>query len=383
MKIQLPAKLAVAALVALTTAHGPDDHETFLAKREYFSRAKHFLDSCAGPLESKGVEARARARRASIVHEHQKRNKAKRNNKQILNINHQYNGSFISPDDTDAIFVGTRHVLLNPYGDNGPYYVRGELIREDVREDEPGIPIIVEGQFINYVTCEPVKGMWWDLWNANSTGVYTGVINEGNGNFLDHSNVNRTALRGLQQADEDGVARLTTIFPGHYSGRTNHIHVIAHSNVTVNPNNTISGGSIQHIGQFFFDEDLLDKVRQVWPYTENPYEITTNAEDDTFHQETAYSNSDPVFHYEFLGDKLEDGLLMWVRIGVNVSASWEDEYSFARTAQGVKYSCGTGRITSNYTQDGTDCTNNVDVKNLPGESAPGPVVYPNPHNKTS
>lgn len=92
-------------------------------------------------------------------------------------------------------------------------------------------------------------------------GVYTGVINEGNGNFLDHSNVNRTALRGLQQANEDGVARLTTILPGHYSGRTNHMHVIAHSHVTVNPNNTISGGSIQHIGQFFFDEDSLDKAR--------------------------------------------------------------------------------------------------------------------------
>ena len=141
-------------------------------------------------------------------------------------------------------------------------------------------------------------------------GVYTGVINERNGNFLDHSNVNRTALRGLQQANEDGVARLTTILPGHYSGRTNHIHVIAHSNVTVNPNNTISGGSIQHIGQFFFDEDSLDKARQFWPYTENPYAITTNAEGDTFHQETAYSNSDPVLHYEYLGDKLEDGLLM-------------------------------------------------------------------------
>lgn len=61
-----------------------------------------------------------------------------------------------------------------------------------------------------------------------------------------------------------------------------------------------------------------------------------------------------MFHYEYLGDKLENRLLMWVTIGVNVTASWEDEYSFMRMAQGVKYSCGTGRITSNYTQDGTD-----------------------------
>lgn len=43
---------------------------------------------------------------------------------------------------------------------------------------------------------------------------------------------------------------------------------------------------------------------------------------------------------------------MWVPIGVNVSTSWEDEYSFVGTAQGVKYSCGTGRTTSNYTQVG-------------------------------
>lgn len=213
--------------------------------------------------------------------------------------------------------------------------------------------------------------MWWDLWNVNSTGVYTGVINEGKGHFLDHSNVNRTALRGLQQADEDGVVWLTTILPGHYNRQTNIIHVIVLSNVTVDLNNTISGGSVQHIGQFFFDDDLLGKALQVWPYTENPYAITAKTEDDIFHQETAYSNSDPIFHYEYLSAKLEDGLFMWVTIGVNVAASWEDEYSFVGTAQGVKYSCDTGRITGNFTQDGTDCANNVDIKNLPGKSAPG------------
>lgn len=227
--------------------------------------------------------------------------------------------------------------------------------------------------------------MWWNLWNANATSAYSGVINEGNGNFLDHSNVDRTALRGLQQADEDGVARLATIFPGHYSGRTNHIHIIAHANVTVNPNNTVSGDHIKHIGQFFFDQDLLDKVRTVHPYTENPYAVTLNNVDDTFRQETAYPNSDPVFHYKYLGNKLEDGLLIWVRIGVNISASWDDdEYSFVRTAKGGKYSCGTGRITSNFTQNGDEYGDNVDFKELPGESGPGKAVYPNPHgNKTN
>lgn len=214
MRVQHLARFAALALAALTAVHKIDDHETFLSEREYFTRAARSLDSCAGHPESKG------------------------DTDQILNTTHLYNGTLISPDTPDAVFAGTHHVLLNTYGDTGPDYVRGELIREDVREDESGIPIVAEGKFIDYVTCEPVAGMWWDLWNANATGVHSGVINEGNGNFLGHNNVNHTVLQSLQQADEDGVARLTTIFPGYYCGRTNHIHIIALANATVNPNNS-------------------------------------------------------------------------------------------------------------------------------------------------
>lgn len=165
MRVQHLARFAALALAALTAVHKIDDHETFLSEREYFTRAARSFDSCAGHPESKG------------------------DTDQILNTTHLYNGTLISPDTPDAVFAGTHHVLLNTYGDTGPDYVRGELIREDVREDESGIPIVAEGKFIDYVTCEPVAGMWWDLWNANATGVHSGVINEGNGKFLGHNNV--------------------------------------------------------------------------------------------------------------------------------------------------------------------------------------------------
>lgn len=62
-----------------------------------------------------------------------------------------------------------------------------------------------------------------DIWSANSTGVYSGVQSNGNGNYDDTSNLDNIALRGIQQADDDGVVQFSTIFPGHYTGRTTHI----------------------------------------------------------------------------------------------------------------------------------------------------------------
>lgn len=62
-----------------------------------------------------------------------------------------------------------------------------------------------------------------DIWAANSTGVYGGVEANGNGNSDDASNLDNIALRGIQQTDDDGVVQFSTIFPGHYTGRTTHI----------------------------------------------------------------------------------------------------------------------------------------------------------------
>lgn len=58
---------------------------------------------------------------------------------------------------------------------------------------------------------------------ANSTGVYSGVESSANGNSDDASNLDNIALRGIQQADDDGVVQFSTIFPGHYTGRATHI----------------------------------------------------------------------------------------------------------------------------------------------------------------
>ena len=76
---------------------------------------------------------------------------------------------------------------------------------------------------IDVTTCKPVEDTYVELWGANATGVYTGVqakVNgDGSGSSLKSDN-----LRGIQPTDANGTASFITIVPGHYSGRTNHLH---------------------------------------------------------------------------------------------------------------------------------------------------------------
>jgi hypothetical protein len=51
-------------------------------------------------------------------------------------------------------------------------------------------------------------------------------------------------------------------------------------------------------------------------------------------QETATSDSDPVFNYVFLGDDLTSGLFSWIVIGINPAAKYTPNYSFAYTEHG-------------------------------------------------
>lgn len=63
--------------------------------------------------------------------------------------------------------------------------------------------------------------------------------------------------------------QMKTKFPGWYVSRATHIHITAYQNATVLLNNTISGGDVNHIGQIFFNQTLLDEVALLEPYVSN------------------------------------------------------------------------------------------------------------------
>ncbi|KAJ5719265.1 aromatic compound dioxygenase [Penicillium malachiteum] len=332
--------------VPLVLAH-PGEHEEHneqadIQKRMFQESARRGLEKCAKRFDTNGFNTRAEARRRSLYDLH-RRHLVLRDTDDVLDKSHLVNDSSITADTSaDSLFDTSSTCVLNPEGETGPYYVKGELIRSDIREGQAGVPIIFDAQFVDVDTCEPIEDLYFDIWNCNATGVYSGLVATGNGNTADTSNLNATFLRGIQKTDSDGVVQFNTLFPGHYSGRTTHHHVVAHLNVTVLANNTITGGSVAHIGQLFWDQDLIYDVEATSPYSENTVTITTNADDRVFSDETSGSTSDPVLSYVKLGDDLSDGLLGWITVAVNTSAEYDPNYSFVYTASGGVAESGGG-----------------------------------------
>lgn len=252
----------------------------------------------------------------------------------VLNTSHHSDLTGITMNTDSSVFFTNQTCILSPEGEIGPFWVKGELNREDIVDNEPGVTAYMHAQFIDINTCEPIPDLWWDVWNCNSTGVYSGVQDSSNGNGDDTSNLNKTALRGIQKTDEDGVAQFKSVFPGHYSGRATHVHVVGHVNATLLSNETLTGGSVSHIGQLFYDQDLITQVESTYPYNTSTVDITLNSADRVFASETENSNSDPVFEYVLLGDDVTDGIFSWITIGVDLTASYNTSYAALLTASG-------------------------------------------------
>lgn len=229
--------------------------------------------------------------------------------------------------------------MLAPDNANGPYFVYQELLRQDVVEDEPGVPLHLEFQFIDVNTCEPADVLI-DIWSCNSTGQYSGVSAEGQGGLAS------TYLRGVQPTDDEGVVNFDTLFPGHYEARATHQHIIVHvgsesrsflSNhapsiplpgmihdsvwriltfLLVLDNGTYTGGVVAHLSQLFFDQKLIDAVEQLEPYNTNQIAQTLNVE-DAFAGYGATEDYDPFINYIVLGNDLSSGLFAWAELGLN------------------------------------------------------------------
>lgn len=84
-----------------------------------------------------------------------------------------------TPEET--IFASNNTCALVPETTVGPYYVTGELIRQDITEGQAGAPLHLDMQFVDINTCEPVPSLITDVWHCNATGVYSGVSASGEG----------------------------------------------------------------------------------------------------------------------------------------------------------------------------------------------------------
>lgn len=357
--------IAAAVLVNNVIAHPGHDIRAEIAERAAFMQtSKHDLRHCAAKMKARGMDKRSISRRAALAKTARKKRSIAtgklttfhenmpsdnmldtpflkaRDVNSVLNTTHLSSESYNNATDEAIIFAGNNSCVLSPEVTQGPYYVSGEYVRQNIIEYQEGVELILDTQVIDMATCDPVADAMIEIWHCNSTGVYSGIVASGNGNSSDASNINATFLQGLQPTDAEGVAQFATLFPGHYTSRATHIHVLAHFNGTPYANGTYGGGYVSHVGQLFFDQDLITQVEATSPYSTNTQDLTQNADDAIFSEEAV--NSDPVVEYSLLGDDVSSGVFGWVAFGIDLTNKYNVTPAASLYAEGGEENSSSG-----------------------------------------
>ncbi|KAJ5201158.1 Intradiol ring-cleavage dioxygenase core [Penicillium cf. viridicatum] len=324
--------IGLTALTGIVSAHPGHDVGAEAAERAAFLKSapvhSRSLAQCSSRLQRRGQQNRNVARRHMAVKNIRRRLGLQPTNQLLkarsdsaLDTSHHSNLTGVDPStDPDVLFGTDATCILAPDVTQGPYYVTGELIRDNMAESQEGIPLYMDIQLIDTNTCEPIPEIYMDLWHCNSTGVYSGVIASGNGNSEDETNLNTTFHRGVQKSNREGVVQMQSTFPGHYTGRATHIHVLTHpaNETQVLANGTLSGlysSYSSHVGQIFFDQDLISAADEISPYSSNTQEVTLNSDDSILGEEL--DTIDPFMEYVYLGDDLSDGIFAWISVGMD------------------------------------------------------------------
>ncbi|KAL3664237.1 hypothetical protein V7S43_010566 [Phytophthora oleae] len=307
----------IAACSLFDSASAHEDHTrralSTEQRRLFVQSAQASLTTCSTTTASRQLQERAVARRAEAVA------KLRQEVSQRRLATHLSTLTVTTSTKSSVLFGSTTTYIVEPEVTEGPYYIKGEYIRTDMREKQTGVPMYIDVQVIDVNTCKPVSNMYVDLWHANATGVYSGVVASTNGNSKDATNLQNTFLRGVTPTDSDGVAQMTSVFPGHYAGRATHMHFVGNYGGTVLANKTYSAGSVAHVGQFFFEQDLITSVEKVSPYSTNTQAVTLNSADNIYKSASA-NGFDPVFNYALLGSTVDQGVFVWISIAVDMTA---------------------------------------------------------------
>jgi len=162
-----------------------------------------------------------------------------------------------------GVASGVVTCVLAPEQTEGPYYLDDHKVRRNITEGRPGVPLTLRLTVVDVSTCRAIEGAAVDIWHCDAGGVYSGTSVQ--------DTEDERFLRGIQRTDAKGLALFKTIYPGWYSGRTVHIHVMVHL-----------GGNVVHTGQLYFPDALTDAVYKRLPYRRRPGRDTRNAADSIF-----------------------------------------------------------------------------------------------------
>ncbi|RKS08552.1 hypothetical protein DFP74_4262 [Nocardiopsis sp. Huas11] len=195
-----------------------------------------------------------------------------------------------SVDGTDGVCV------LSPEVTEGPYYLDGQLIREDITDGKQGFPLAMAITVVDYSDgCAPMTedSVAVEIWHCDAWGYYSGYTDAGPGGQVpdeDGEGDEMSFLRGIRLVDGDGTAYFSTVVPGWYRPRVTHVHLKVH--VGGEADTTYEGGTTVHTGQLLFADDFCAEIAEREPYSEHVLELTP-VEEDQVYREAQEGEGDP------------------------------------------------------------------------------------------
>ena len=124
------------------------------------------------------------------------------------------------PSETAGPFPGDGSNGANVLNQTG-------VVRSDIRSSfaglsgsAAGVPLSIRLTLVSASTCAVLAGRAVYLWHCDALGRYS---------LYTSGVTSQNYLRGVQEADANGVVAFTSIYPGCYSGRWPHIHFEVYS----------------------------------------------------------------------------------------------------------------------------------------------------------
>jgi len=153
-----------------------------------------------------------------------------------------------STDSNLACSNGSTSASLTVQETEGPYFTANSPEAANLLTDGiVGTKLVITG-YVYTADCQPIANALLDFWQADANGVYDN---------------NGYTLRGHQYTDANGMYQLTTVVPGIYTGRTEHIHVkVQAPNAKLITTQLYFPGVVQNDSDGIYDASLLMSIQK-------------------------------------------------------------------------------------------------------------------------
>jgi protocatechuate 3,4-dioxygenase beta subunit len=166
---------------------------------------------------------------------------------------------------TAADFAPLGPCQLTPEQTQGPFYSDLDLMRRDITETLAGHRLRLGLQVVDEANdCQPIPDAVVDVWHCDVDGDYSAFLDGTPGD----GGPGTTFLRGSQVTNQEGIVEFHTNYPGWYTGRAVHIHIMVHV-----------GGSRALTTQLYLPDELTDQVHTEAPYAAHGQRTIRNGDD--------------------------------------------------------------------------------------------------------